>query len=83
MNGRNILNKFNLNIIKNKEWGRGNNFEHSVDYNNEYKKKNINKNIFKKEKNIKLNINNIEIKHINDRNSKGVMFSSNSLKALI
>ena len=39
MNGRNILNKFNLNIIKNKEWGRGNSFEHSVDYNNEYKKK--------------------------------------------
>ena len=41
------------------------------------------KNIFRKEKNIKLNINDIEIKNINDRNIKGVMFSSNSLKALI
>ena len=84
--GRNIINKFNSNIIKNKFWGNKINIENEP---NKYENGiNINpKNIFRKEKSKKSednkNINYNKINLLSGRNVKKRIFSSSSTGALI
>ena len=82
MKGRYIINKFNYNIIKNKDWGNKFNFNNKKDNDGI----NLKNNIFRKEKYRKLKIidnNHNKLNILGRNNLRQKLYSSSSNEALI